>query len=120
MAQQPVKYEVLPHLLKFQVRQNTPDEFGNSQTEFIDQFTEPARLIFASFGNETVVASRLEGRQPVIIKLRLNSRTIQIQSNWRAVDARNTEIIYAISAPPVDRDQTRRWLEIPAVLGAAA
>jgi hypothetical protein len=45
---------------------------------------------------------------------------VTIQADWRAVDSRNAGIVYAITAPPVDREQTRMWLEIPAVIGIAA
>lgn len=112
--------ENFKHRLKFQRRADLVDDFGNSSSDFADQFEEPAELILPRFGNEAVVASRLAGQQPIIIRVRLNARTAQIRADWRAVDARNPALVYALTAPPIDRDQTRRWLELPATHGAAA
>jgi head-tail adaptor len=106
--------------LVFQRRSSTPDEYGNEEAGFADAFTEPAELVIAGLGNEAIAAARLEGRQPVTIRVRHNSRTVQIQADWRAVDERNPGIVYALTAAPVDRERKRRWLEMPAVLGAAA
>jgi len=104
----------------FQSRSATPDEFGNTQAGFADAFTEPAELVVPRLGSEAVIAARLQGTQPVTIRVRLNSRTVQIQADWRAVDSRAPNIVYAMTAPPIDREQKRRWLEIPATVGVAA
>ena len=112
--------EKFKHQLKFQRRADLVDDYGNSSSDFADVFTEPAELILPRFGNEAVVGARLAGQQPIIIRVRLNARTAQIRADWRAVDARNSALVYALTAPPIDRDQTRRWLELPAVHGAAA
>jgi head-tail adaptor len=106
--------------LVFQRRSTTPDDYGNEEAGFADAFTEPAELVILGLGNEAIAAARLEGRQPVTIRVRHNSRTVQIQADWRAMDERNPGIVYALTAAPVDRERKRRWLEIPAVLGAAA
>lgn len=106
--------------LVFEKRTNTPDDYGNVAADFEVQFTEPAELVVPRLGNEAVTAARLAGQQPVTIRVGMNSRTVQIQADWRAVDSRNPAIIYALTAPPVDRLQTRQWLEIPAVIGVAA
>lgn len=110
----------LTQRLVFQSRASVSDDYGNEQAGFADAFTEPAQLVVAGLGNEAVAAARLEGRQPVTIRVRRNSRTVQIQADWRAVDARNPGIVYALTAAPVDREQKRQWLEMPAVIGAAA
>lgn len=110
----------MTHRLIFQSRSSVSDDYGNTRSSFADQFTEPAELIVPGLGNETVQAARLEGRQPVTIRVHRNSRTVTIQADWRAVDARNPGIVYALTAPPVDRDQRRQWLEMPATIGGAA
>lgn len=112
--------EKLQHRLTFQRRADLVDDFGNSSSDFVGQFTEPAELVIPRAGSEAVVGARLTGQQPIIIRVRLNSRTSQIRADWRAVDARNPALVYALTAPPVDREQTRRWLELPATHGAAA
>lgn len=110
----------LKHRLTFAKRASFVDDFGNTSADFSNQFTEPAEIIIPRYGTEAVTEARLGGQQPVIIKVRRNSRTQQIQADWRAVDARNPAIVYALTAPPIDRDQTRKWLEIPAAHGVAA
>jgi head-tail adaptor len=109
----------LQHRLTWQRRIDATDDYGSTQSDFANQFTEPAEVLPAR-GFEQVTQARLAGQQPVILRVRLNGRTQTIQSDWRAVDARNTAIVYAVTAPPIDREQTRRWLEIPATIGAAA
>jgi head-tail adaptor len=106
--------------LVFRSRVLVEDGMGNSHADFVDRFEEPAELIVAGLGSEAVVAARLEGRQPVVIRVRYNSRTVQVQDDWVAVDARNRGIVYVLRAPPVDRIQDRRWLEMPATLGGTA
>lgn len=110
--------ERMHHRLTFQRRTAATDDYGNTATDFVSQFTEAAELLPAR-GFEAVTQARLAGQQPVILRVRLNGRTETIQADWRAVDARNAAIVYALTAPPVDRDQSRRWLEIPATIGAA-
>ena len=110
----------LKHRLVFQQRIAEGDEYGNEEADFAPQFTVAAELIVPRLGSEAVMAARLEGRQPVTIRVRYSSQTAQIQADWRAVDTRNSGIVYALTAPPVDREQRRMWLEIPAVIGGAA
>src|SRR5215204_4418848 len=98
--------------LIFQRRADSVDDYGNTSASFADQFTEPAELIVPRLGSEVSAQARLGGQQPVTIRLRLNPRTVQIQADWRAVSSRNPGVVYALTAPPVDREQTRRWLEV--------
>jgi len=111
--------EKLQQRLTFQKRSSATDDYGNTSSDFASQFTERAEILPAR-GFEAVTQARLAGQQLVVLRLRLNGRTATIQADWRAVDARNPGVVYALTAPPVDREQTRRWLEIPATLGAAA
>lgn len=94
-----------------------PDPWGGDPREgdFATVFTCAAEFIPLK-GGETVIASRLQGVQPFIVRVRQSSQTRQIDETWRLVDARpapGTERrIFAIKAPPTDPDQKRAWLEI--------
>ena len=72
--------EKLKHRLTFQRRADTVDDYGNSSSDFADQFTESAELVVPRFGNEAVVGARLAGQQPIIIRVRLNAKTAQIRA----------------------------------------
>jgi head-tail adaptor len=106
--------------LSFQKRVDTVDDYGNTSGDFAEQFIEPAEIIVPRLGSEGVVAARLAGQQPVIVRVRLNTRTRQINAGWRAVDARNPAMVLALTAAAVDREQNKQWLEIPATVGIAA
>lgn len=63
-------------------------------------------------GGETVTANRLAGRQPYVLTIRQSSDTRQVNETWQVVDARNSNRVFAITAPPTDPDGGRAWLEI--------
>jgi hypothetical protein len=68
-------------------------------------------------GSETVIAARLQGRQPVIIKVRVNSEALAIETDWRARDVR-TGAIYNIRTK-ANLDQKRKYYEMLAESGVA-
>ncbi|QMV02577.1 head-tail adaptor protein [Devosia sp. D6-9] len=70
-------------------------------------------------GSETVIANRLQGVQPYILRVRQSAFTKTIDTNWRFVDARDGRE-FAIRAPATDPDQKRMWLEFLCELGAPA
>lgn len=104
--------------VRFEARIQSDDEYGNpSAGEFSDQFTVAARIQPLKAG-ETIMAARLAGRKPVIIRVRYSSDTALIEAGWRAVDAR-TGTIYSIDAPPINVDERRRYFDIVATAGVA-
>jgi SPP1 family predicted phage head-tail adaptor len=107
----------LRHRVAFDRREDVEDEYGNTQSEFVEQFVISAK-VQAKFGGESVTAARLTGQQPVTIVVRQSEQTRQIAEDWRARDTRSgTE--YAIRSI-VDPDDRRQWLEILTQTGAAA
>lgn len=107
----------LKERLTFQARALFSDGYGNTQTDFEDEFTEHAAVV-PRLGGETVLAGRLAGRNLVNITVRRSSNTEQVTPEWRAVDARNTAKIYNIRNI-IDPDETGRWLEMLAEEGVA-
>jgi head-tail adaptor len=102
----------------FEARVAVDDAAGAREGEFIDQFTLAAR-IQPLRGGEEVMAQRLEGVQPVIILVRASTISRRIAADWRARDDRNG-MTYAITAPPVDMLEDRRFLTILAATEKAA
>lgn len=71
------------------------DEYGNTQGNFVDQFSVAADIAYVR-GGEGVIAARLEGHQPVIITIRSSSQTALIKPDWRAVDERDASRIFNV------------------------
>lgn len=117
----------LRHRIAFDRRQDVnpdaPDDLGNVQSVFVEQFIVSAK-VQAKFGGEAVVAARLSSQQPVTIVVRQSSKTALIKENWRARDTRSDpdpakQTVYAIRSI-VDPDDGGRWFEILTQTGAAA
>ena len=68
-------------------------------------------------GGETVMASRLQEKQPVVITVRDDAGTRQINSDWKAFNARNTDQTFAIRS--VSPAKERGFLDILAEEGRA-
>lgn len=102
----------------FQARSQVSDEYGNEVTgPWTDQFTVAANIAPAR-GREEVLAQRLQGIRPVEITVRWSSQTVQIQPDWRAVNARKPAEIYNIHDAR-DPDGKRAWNVLTCTLGVA-
>lgn len=66
-------------------------DYGNTQGDWQEQFVVAAR-IEPLRGAESVQASRLAGKQPVKITVRVSSDTRLITTDWRARDVRSGTI----------------------------
>jgi SPP1 family predicted phage head-tail adaptor len=100
----------------FAKRVEVDDGYGNVEGDFADQFTTRA-AIQPLKGGEGVIASRLTGQQPVIIRVRRSSQTELIRTGWRAADARSGTL-YNITAA-ADMDGDRHYIDIMAISGVA-
>ncbi len=92
-----------------------PDD-GNTEGGFVERFCLHARRQNLR-GTEMVMASRLEGRQPVIFTVRASSLSCQITTDWQARDKRSG-VVFAIRG--VTRTEDRAWYEILAESGVAS
>ena len=88
---------------------------GNTEGAFVDRFTVWAQAQYLR-GTESVMASRLQGRQPVVFTVRASSQTRCITAEWRARDKR-TGITYAIKGIVPGSD--RAFLDVLAGSGVA-
>ena len=100
----------------FQKREETNnDGLGNVLTEWVEQFTQRGERTILR-GGEDVMASRLEGVQPAIIKVRRNSCTDAICPDWRAVDCRTGQTYNIMSHEP---GKSRQYYEMLVKSGGA-
>ncbi|MGM4909124.1 head-tail adaptor protein [Rhizobium sp. 768_B6_N1_8] len=74
----------------FDERATVQDGYGNEQASFVERFQ--CRAGFTPLrGGETVIASRLQGRQPIVVRIRASRQSRMITPDWRMRDARNGE-----------------------------
>lgn len=80
--------------VSFAVRNERDDWFGNTVSDWIEQFQDAAGYTHLR-GGETVIAARLENRHPQVIRVRASTRTRAVTADWRVTDTR-TGVQYAI------------------------
>jgi head-tail adaptor len=106
------------------VAADAPDD-GNTQGDFVERFVLWTRRTYRG-GSEAVIASRLEGRQPVFLMVRASSFSRQITTDWQARDTRSgkfiggrwTGVTYEIKA--INLTEDRAWYLITAETGTAS
>jgi head-tail adaptor len=106
----------LNNRVAFDVRSTATDVYGNVLGDWDEQFVVSARVQHLR-GGETVMASRLEGRQPVVITVRRSPVTGEIETSWRARDARSGDVFNIRSISPTE---DRAWLDILCDKGVVA
>ncbi len=99
-----------------QKRVEVDDGAGNTVGNFATQFTVRAAYRHLR-GGETVIASRLENRHPVIIAVRSSSQSRQINTDWRLVDARDGT---AWAVRDVTHETDRQFISLLCERGVAA
>jgi SPP1 family predicted phage head-tail adaptor len=107
----------LRHRMAFDKRQDIDDGFGNTQSDFVEQFVVWAGFQ-ARFGGEAVTAARLAGQQPVTITVRQSSQTEQVTTDWRVRDTKSGLILNIRSI--VDPDDSGAHFEMLCQSGVAA
>lgn len=86
----------LRHRLTFQRRMPLDDGYGNEVAgPWVDEFSCAAQLV-AGRGREAVEASALTGVQGWTIKVRDWRKTAMVTTDWRIVNARNTDQVFNI------------------------
>ena len=105
----------LTESVAFDALDNVEDGYGNRQQEFVEQFRIRAGYTWLR-GGEAVVAARLEGLQPLIVRVRVCDDTNRIKPDWRMRDLR-TATVYAIRA--VSRSLDRGFLDVLVQSGVA-
>lgn len=92
-----------------------PDGSGGNEIGWAEQFSRAAQVIY-SRGNESVEAARLAGRSIYKVKLRSDSGTRTITTDWRARDVRRN-VFYNIREADAITD--RAWVYLVVEAGVA-
>ena len=108
--------------LAFEVRSDLRpdgDGDGNFEGEFEEQFACAARIT-PKLGTEPVIAQRLTGVQPVVIRIRYSRAATKIKTGWRAREARG-EGLWARRTFDIkgvaNVDEKSQYLDVLAVTG---
>jgi len=85
----------------------TPDIVGDAGItpgDWVEQFKERAAVTWLR-GSEPVIAQRLQGVNPVVVRVRSSARTRLIDSSWRVrLKGRNNLALSIVSLMPDQRD----------------
>lgn len=100
----------------FDMRAQVDDGYGNHQAGFAEVFTCRAGFTYLR-GSEAVIAARLEGRQPIVVRIRASEQAKQIGPDWRMRDLRTGEEYAVRSAAPTP---DRQFVDIMVESGVAA
>jgi head-tail adaptor len=92
-----------------------PDGFGGQEVGWTEEFTRAAEVIYQR-GSEAIEAARLTGRSIYKIKLRGDSGTRTITTDWRARDARRGT---QYNIREVDAVTDRAWVYLVVESGTA-
>ena len=104
--------------MEFQKRSldETGDGAGNFEGDFETVFTEWVRRTFLR-GGETVMAARLSGRQPAILRVRATVETREITTDWRLVNSENEVEIWNVRS--VEPSEDRAFIDLLCERGVA-
>lgn len=106
----------LNDLVAFDKRAQIDDGYGNTVSgDFVEQFQQHAAFIVMK-GTEGIEASRLEGRQPFILRTRYSVQAAQITTDWQARDVRRGS---AFNIRTVTMNPSRSMLEMVVDTGVA-
>lgn len=107
----------LHDLYGFESREPADDGYGNDVSgPWVERFATHAETIFMR-GSETVMAARLEGRQPVMLRVRNSTDARSVTTDWRAHDKR-AGTYFNIRASSITPD--RAFIEMIGEAGVAA
>jgi head-tail adaptor len=105
----------LPKRVAFESPTSAPDGGGGSVRGWNEEFSRRAKYTRLR-GGEAVMAARLSGRQPTVIRVRFDSSTRTIKTSWRIRDVHTGE---AFNIRALVRSEDRLWLDIDAESGVA-
>lgn len=96
---------------------DSPIDYGNTESTWAEQFERRAQYIHLR-GGEAVQAARLEGRHIQVIRIRSDSATRIITTDWRAVDQKTGDVFNIRDAAPTKEDPLR-FIDLLAEKGVA-
>ncbi|MDW9855062.1 head-tail adaptor protein [Sinorhizobium meliloti] len=107
----------LDRRLRFEARQEIDNGHGSPMSgDWLLRFTVWGKRLFLR-GGETVLAARLESRQPAILTIRDSKQAREITSDWRVVDTSDGRVYNIRENPKLSDD--RAFLEMLVEAGVA-
>jgi head-tail adaptor len=100
----------------FDERQDEEDEYGNVVSGWIERFQRRAEFRTLP-GSETVLAARLQGRQPMMMNVRIDSQVALVGNDWQVRDFRNG---LAYNIRDIRRDNSNRAMMVFMIEGGVA
>jgi head-tail adaptor len=85
----------LEERVAFDKREEVEDEYGNMVAGWIEQFQDRAAFIHRT-GSESVMAAKLEGREPMQVRLRMSANARLIDTDWQMRDLHDSGKPYNI------------------------
>jgi SPP1 family predicted phage head-tail adaptor len=95
---------------------DAPDDYGNTVADWADQGTVWAQITYLR-GGEGVIAGRLQGRVPVVIRLWASALSRSVATDWR-VTHDGTD--YAVRSVNPDPEGDDAWIDLLCEGGVAA
>lgn len=99
----------------FDMRGSASDGAGGTISAFVEQFTRRASYIHLR-GGEDVLAARLEGRHVQVVRVRADSSTRTVTTDWRISDKRSG---VAYNIRDITPSGDRMWLDMLVEKGVA-
>lgn len=88
--------------IAFEKIASSPSSFGIEAGDWVEQFIRWAQTQYLR-GTEPVIAQRLVGVQPVVVSVRSDSQTRQIDASWRARHVRTGQLFNIRAVTPGER-----------------
>ena len=100
---------------RIEINPDAPNDYGNTVADWADEGTVSAEYIHLR-GGEAVMAGRLQGRHPQIVRVRASALTRQVETHWRVTDARTGTHFNVRDVTP---DPGRAWIDWLCEVGTA-
>jgi head-tail adaptor len=86
---------LLEQKVAFDKREEVEDEYGNMVAGWIEQFQDRAAFIYLR-ASESVMAARLESREPMLVRIRMSANARLIENEWQMRDLRDADKPYNV------------------------
>lgn len=106
-------------VLLIQKRAAVDDGYGNEVSGDFETIFETTAELIPLKGSEPVIAERLTGTQPYIVRIPSCTAAREVTTAWRLVDKRDPRRIFNVTSL-AHMDQKNRTIDIMATQGEAA
>jgi head-tail adaptor len=100
---------LLEQMVAFDKRIDEEDEYGNVVAGWAEQFQDYAAFVYLR-GSESVMAARLDSREPMLVRIRTSANARLIDTDWQMRDLRDDDKPYNIR--DVSWDNNRAMVDL--------